>query len=354
MPTPPHSTHDPLANPAFKGPSFMDCLRDILGATPPKQLDCMQVEVTSRCTGRCTYCPHTTHKDHWRSSTMEASTFAALWPLMQTTHRVHLQGWGEPLLHPRFFDFAALARKAGCQVSTTSCGLHMDADIATKIVTSGMDIIAFSLAGTDPVSNAPRAGVPFDRVCTAITTLQAERKKRMGVHLEIHLAYLMLAQSMDAVRALPRLMRELGVHAAVVSTLDYIGDDAQQEWAFAPHETEKIAHARALLAEATAEATANGDRLFYSLPQPLANAQCRENIQRNMYIDAEGRCAPCIYLNLPTTQPNPLDRTFGSVAECPVLDIWNAPDFARFRNSLEEQRPEGACKICPKRYEELL
>lgn len=344
---------DPLANPAFKGAGFMQCLLDLLGHTPPHQLDCMQVEVTSHCTGRCLYCPHTTHKNEWRSSTMEASTFAALWPLMRTCHRVHLQGWGEPLLHPRFFDFAALAHKAGCQVSTTSCGLHMDKDIASNIVGSGMDIVAFSLAGTDSISNASREGVPFDKVCSAISTLQNVRKERMGVHLEIHLAYLMLAQSMDAVRKLPRLMQELGVHAAVVSTLDYIGDNAQQDWAFAPHETEKIAHAQAILAEAAAEAARHGSRLFYSLPQPKANAQCRENIQRNIYVDATGQCAPCIYLNIPTTSPNADDRTFGSVANCPALDIWHAPDFAHFRKSLEEQRPEGACKVCPKRFEAL-
>lgn len=351
----PHSPpNDPLANPAFKGANFMECLREILGTSPPKQLDCMQVEVTSRCTGRCTYCPHSTHKEHWRSTSMEASTFAALWPMMRTTHRVHLQGWGEPLLHPRFFDFAALARKAGCQVSTTSCGLHMNPDIAERIVRSGMDIVAFSLVGTDPVSNAPREGVPFESVCAAITTLQDVRKKRMGVHLEIHLAYLMLAQSMDAVRELPRLMQELGIHSTVVSTLDYIGDTAQQDWAFAPHEHEKIAHARALLEEAAAKAEAQGNRLYYSLPQPTANAQCRENIQRNIYVDAQGVCAPCIYLNLPTTQANPHDRTFGCVTDKPVLDIWNAPDFAHFRKSLIEQRPEGACTVCPKRYEHFL
>lgn len=342
---------DPLSNPAFKSASGLECLLEIVGQAPEKKLDCLQVEVTSQCAGRCTYCPHTTQAGAWRSRSMQAETFAALWPLLRTTKRVHLQGWGEPLLHPRFFDFAALARKAGCQVSTTSCGLHMNEDIAEKIVQSGMDIVAFSLVGTDAVSNAPRVGVPFDKVCEAIHCLQAVRKQSMGVHLELHLAYLMLADSMDAVQSLPELMRDLGVPVAVVSTLDYLAAPEHSAWAFAPHDHEKIAHARHLLQQTSAKAKALGLTLYYSLPNPLANIQCRENIQRNMYVDAEGQCAPCIYLNVPTNDLNPQRRVFGSVANEAALDIWHKPEFTRFRNSLAEQRPEGACVCCPKRYE---
>ena len=137
--------NDPLRNPAFRAPGLGERLRELLlGEHRP--LDCVQVEVTSCCAGRCVYCPHTTQAAVWRSRHMPDAVFAALWPLLRRSGRAHLQGWGEPLLHPRFFDFAALARKAGCQVSSTSCGLCMDADLAARIVQSGMDMLAFSLA----------------------------------------------------------------------------------------------------------------------------------------------------------------------------------------------------------------
>ena len=112
---------DPLHNPRFQEPSVWQLFRESLFGKP-RLLDCIQVEVTSVCPGRCVYCPHTTQAGYWRSRHMEAATFARLWPLMQESGRVHLQGWGEPFLHPRFMDFAALARKAGCRVSTTTCG----------------------------------------------------------------------------------------------------------------------------------------------------------------------------------------------------------------------------------------
>ena len=158
---------DPLRNPRFQEPSVWQLFRESLFGKP-RLLDCIQVEVTSVCPGRCVYCPHTTQAGYWRSRHMEAATFARLWPLMQESGRVHLQGWGEPFLHPRFMDFAALARKAGCRVSTTTCGLRMDETLAGQIVGSGIDIVAFSLVGTDEASNAPRAGVPFSRVREAV------------------------------------------------------------------------------------------------------------------------------------------------------------------------------------------
>ena len=55
---------DPLADPAFRAPGFLERLREaFLGVQRP--LDCLQVEVTSRCAGRCVYCPHTTEGAHF-------------------------------------------------------------------------------------------------------------------------------------------------------------------------------------------------------------------------------------------------------------------------------------------------
>ena len=135
---------DPLDKPAFR-PGLWRELRDAF-LSPPRPLSCVQMEVTSACSGRCIYCPHTTLAGVWRSRAMSAEVVAALWPLLRRSLRAHLQGWGEPLLHPRFFDFAAFARRAGCRVSTTTCGLGMDEDTAVRLVSGGLDVVAFSLA----------------------------------------------------------------------------------------------------------------------------------------------------------------------------------------------------------------
>ncbi len=334
----------------FREPGFWETVREVfLGARRP--FDCIQVEVTSRCPGRCTYCPHTTLKDRWQARDMDITTFGRIWPLMRKSGRVHLQGWGEPLLNPAFFEMAALARKAGCQVSSTTCGLRMDPELALRIVESGIDIVAFSLAGTDAASNASRCGVDFERVCDAVSVLQNVRRDRTGVHLEIHFAYLMLASRIGAVRGLPLLMERLGVHAAVISTLDYLPDPGLAAEAFQPHEAEKLAGAAAILGETAAEARRRGLGFHYELPSPGgAGTTCRENISRSLFIAADGAVSPCVYVNVPAAVVDPRRRVFGNVREQDPLAIWESEGFRRFRERLACGDPDHSCRACPKRF----
>jgi MoaA/NifB/PqqE/SkfB family radical SAM enzyme len=331
-------------------PGIWETIRELLlGGRRP--LDWIQAEVTSRCPGRCIYCPHTAMGDRWCSRDMDMETFTLLWPLMRRSGRVHLQGWGEPLLNPAFFAMAALARKAGCAVSTTTCGLIMNDEMAGKIVEAGLDIVAFSLAGTDPRSNASRHGVDFDRVCEAVSILQTVRRARRAVHLELHFAYLMLASTMEAVRALPRLMERLGVHAAVISTLDYIPSPDLASEGFAPHETDKLARAEAILKETATEARRLGVDFHWALPKPDApGTTCRENIERSLYVGADGSVSPCVYVNLAAEGLGPRRRVFGNVREQDPLEIWQSAEFRRFRERLAGGDPDLPCLTCPKRF----
>jgi len=343
---------DPLKNPAFKEPGVLESLSEFF-LSRRRPIDCTQIEVSSACTARCAYCPQSADAGRWKARHMEACTFAALWPLLRRSARVHLQGWGEPLLHPRFFDFTAFARKAGCAVSSTSCGLHMHEDMAHRITKSGMDVLAFSLAGTDEASNAIRRGAPFAKVCENIRLMAAVRKKTMAVHLNLHCAYILLADRMEAVSALPDLASELGLHAAVVSTLDYIAAPGQESLAVAPHEADKIARARDLLEKAAARAAQLGLDFHYALPCPEPWGTCREHIERSLYVDAEGALSPCIYVNVPVKDANAHRRVFGNANETDAFACWQGGRFAAFREALEASRPEPPCMHCAKRFEKM-
>lgn len=341
---------DPLD--AFIPPSLTDNLRDFFsGARRP--FECLQIEVTSRCPARCGYCPHTTKSHAWRSRRMEDETFAALLPLIRRTGRAHLQGWGEPLLHPRFFEYAAAARRTGCAVSTTTCGLGMTDENAAKLVACGIDIAAFSLAGTDEAGNAVRDGAPFSLVRESILALNRAKAKAGSETPRVHLAYLMLASKMKDAANLPELMRDLGVPVAVVSTLDYIAAPGLEKEAFAPGETAKIEAARTVLHETAERAAAMGLKIHYSLPGQAGRRECSERVDKCMYIDADGVIAPCIYLNLPTTEEDPYRRTYGAATERNPLAIWNDPGYMEFRKRLRDGNPDAPCAACPKRFERV-
>ncbi|MEJ5357116.1 MAG: radical SAM protein [Desulfobacterales bacterium] len=334
----------------FPAPGLRETLKEaLLGLRRP--LACVQVEVTSRCPGRCRYCPHTVLRDTWRGGDLDCETFGRLWPLLRRSLRVHLQGWGEPLLHPEFFTLAALARRAGCQVSTTTCGLHLDEKLARRIVASGIDIVAFSLAGSDAATHeAARCGVGFERVLAAVETLQAERRKRQAVHLEIHFAYLLLYSALDSVAGLPALMERLGVHAAVVSTLDFLPDASLAAEAIRPGEQEKIARAAEVLSRAAAAARARGLAFDYALPAVEIRAPCRERVDRSLFVAADGTVSPCVYRNIPAGALEGRRLVFGQIPEEDPVAIWEKESFRRFRERLAAGEPDAVCRCCPKRF----
>jgi MoaA/NifB/PqqE/SkfB family radical SAM enzyme len=335
----------------FREPGIWEGFRESLFGVR-RLLDCLQIEVSTRCPGRCRYCPHTVMHEQWQGRDMDMATFARLWPLMRRSSRVHLQGWGEPLLNPAFFEMTALARKAGSAVSTTTCGLIMNEHLAVQLVESGLDIIAFSLAGTSAETNASRQGVDFEQVCGAVSLLQAVRRARQGVHLEIHFAYLMLASNMEAVRGLPALMQRLGVHAAVISTLDYVPSAELEPESFSIEEPEKLAAATSILEETASEIRRLGMECHWSLPDPSASGRgCRENTARSLFVAADGSVSPCVYLNLPAGLADPRRRIFGNVFARDPLAIWESEPFRHFREGLAGGTPDGCCLACTKRFE---
>jgi MoaA/NifB/PqqE/SkfB family radical SAM enzyme len=229
--------------------------------------------------------------------------------------------------------------------------------MASALLESGLDIIAFSLTGTDRESNSSRRGVDFDRVCQAISLLRSERDSRGDSPLQIHIAYLMLASNMPAVRHLPELMQSLGVQAAVISTLDYIAHPAWASEGIAPHEVEKLQEAATILKETGARANALSLGFHWALPGPDPSpGACRENVLRSLFVGADGSVSPCVFVNLPIShhlaEENHL--VFGNVNQSNPVEIWESDGYRRFRDRFAQGDVDPPCLTCVKRFENLV
>jgi len=66
-----------------------------------------QVEISSVCNARCVYCPLTVLHDKWNFKFMEINLFDKFIEEARELkpEYIHLQRWGEPLLHPNFDKF---------------------------------------------------------------------------------------------------------------------------------------------------------------------------------------------------------------------------------------------------------
>ncbi len=321
--------------------------------TPPAW-DWIQVEVTTRCNALCSYCPRTVYGKSWPERDLPLEIFRRLLPDLPRARHVHLQGWGEPLLHPEFFQMARLARKAGCQVGTTTNGTLLDQELARELVATGIDVVAFSLAGTGPKNDALRRGAPLGRVMAGILSLLQARSQARSRVPEIHIAYMLLGSALEELVSLPHILRGLPVGQVVVSTLDCVLDASLEREVVGESTPELLS----CLNEMGKRLAAQGTLLHHHLGgKGGSSGPCTENVLRAMVVGADGEVTPCVYTNLDVPRARqfraggekPLERlSFGNLAQRSLRSIWEDQAYQAFRQFLLKGFPLGQCQGCPK------
>jgi hypothetical protein len=104
----------------------------------------IQIEITTHCNYQCFYCAGR----HMRQAHMPWSRFTDIMAQLSPTAReVSLQGEGEPLLHPRFWDMAQTVRDRGLAPYTITNGSHIDPErLAAHFPAVGISIDTLDVA----------------------------------------------------------------------------------------------------------------------------------------------------------------------------------------------------------------
>jgi MoaA/NifB/PqqE/SkfB family radical SAM enzyme len=320
--------------------------------------DWIQVEVTSACNASCIYCPRTVYRDVWEDRHLPLDVFRKLAPAFAKTGHVHLQGWGEPFLHPEFFDMVATAKASGCRVGTTTNGMLLNQDRRARLIESGVDLIAFSLAGTGEKNDVIRKGTSLKRVMETIQALDREKKERGRAKPEIHVAYMLFRSGMGDLENLPILLEGLGVSQVVVSTLDFIPSEDLDDEIILPRnkaEYEELCHSLDALVRAGEQKNIG---IHYRLTFPSVRRQvCTENVRRAVCVSSDGAVSACVYTNLQVPGASYLwngkresyeRMVFGNIMEESLPAIWKKKAYADFRRSFSSGRLASPCRRCPK------
>ena len=321
-------------------------------------LDWIQVEITSHCNASCVYCPNAAFREHWESIHMPMDLYQRLSRAFPRTCLVYLQGWGEPLLHPHFFDMIQIARGHGYRVGTTTNGVLLGEETAERVVQEGMDIVGFSLAGTDESQNRIRRGAPLASVLLAIQRLQEAKRKHNAQHPDIHVAYMWLRSQREAVRQLPALLEGRGVRQAVVSTLDLVPRAGVSNEVIQAHNAEEDALLRSLMLEVVEDGQKRGVEIVFHLLSPFTTpGMCTENVTRALFVSSRGLVSPCALTNLPLLERHgrqpaePGTRSsliFGDIHELSLAEIWRTKPYKAFRQDHARARSPLACGSCLK------
>lgn len=114
---------------------------------PDSPITHIQVEPTTRCNLACVSCIKPVYDPKWMHRTMGVDRLDRILDNSPGISSVHLQGWGEPLLHPELPAMIRACKTRGLRVSFTTNGSVMDRGMAAVLVEAGLDAVTFSMAG---------------------------------------------------------------------------------------------------------------------------------------------------------------------------------------------------------------
>ncbi len=322
------------------------------------RFDWIQVEATTYCNAACVYCPHTVYQDSWANRHLALETFRKLLPPFSKTRLVYLQGWGEPFLHPDFFTMVALAKDAGCRVGTTTNGMLLDDGKIRRLVESGLDLVAFSLAGVDGDNDNRRRGTRLDHVLSVIETLNRTKENLGSLKPAIHIAYMLLRSGLQDLERLPATFKGLGISQVVISTLDFVPHRDLAGETLLPEKAREYEELRARLGELAEVSQRYQLKIHYHLKgSGEKRLLCPENVQRALFVGATGAVSPCVFANLPVSRATyyargrerPYQRlVFGNLEELSLPAIWRQPAYVNFRRSFFTGKLISLCQNCLK------
>jgi len=320
----------------------------------PFELDWIQVEVSARCDSRCIYCPVSQFRGKRVEGLMTWETFHRLESSFSSADMVFLQGWGEPLLHPQFWEMARRARNAGPKVGFTTNGTLLGEGNRQALLESGVEIMGVSLAGSTPQTHDRfREGNPLDVIDLNLRRLRREKEERGSDLPKIHLAYLLLSSNLAELQGVVDLAEEWGASQIVVSYLSIVLSSALEGEAL-PARSSNGPSVRSLIEEAKARAEEKGILLHVNRPSSQgAEPTCTENILKSCFVSAQGQVSPCVMSNLGLSERTgavhlfrgteyPVRTlTFGSLRDGSLEQIWKSRPARDFRRVFRERLWRG-------------
>src|SRR3954468_18096308 len=125
----------------------------------------LQIEPVGQCNLRCQMCPVQFRRDGPANGVafMDYDNFTRLIDQFTTVKELHLQGLGEPMMHPRLFDMIAYAVSKGIHVTSTSNMTLLSPRRAEQCVRSGLAELNISIDSAIPeIYERIRVGSRFD------------------------------------------------------------------------------------------------------------------------------------------------------------------------------------------------
>jgi radical SAM protein with 4Fe4S-binding SPASM domain len=319
----------------------------------------VQIEPVGQCNLRCQMCPiqfRTDGPPYGPPAFMPFDEFTRLVDQFEGLEELQLQGLGEPMMHPRFFDMVAYASGKGIKVSTNSNLTLLNARRAEQCVRSGLEWLHISIDGaTAETYQRIRVRSRFERVVGNLAMLLEARRRLGGERPHLRLVMVIMRQNLHELPDLVRLAQDWSMQAVHVQHLCHDFGESRLPAHYRP--MREFVEAQTLLNEdplrieryfGAARRAADKLGLELRLPRtrPRPHPPGTPGRKRcdwpwsGAYLSYEGLAMPCCMVATP-------DRiNFGSMAESGVREIWNSESYEAFRDQLDSDEPPDICRSC--------
>jgi radical SAM protein with 4Fe4S-binding SPASM domain len=319
----------------------------------------IQIEPVGQCNLRCQMCPIQFRQDgppYGPPAFMDFGTYTRLIDQFSGLRDLHLQGLGEPMMHPRYFDMVTYATARGIQVTTNSNLTLVNARRAEQCVTSGLHTLHVSLDGaTAATFERIRARAHFDRVLHNLELVLGARTRLASSLPHLHMVMVIMRQNLHELPDLVHLAARYQMEQIFVQHLSHDFAEASLPDHYKP--MRDFVNEQTLLGEdpariehyfGAARAAAGKLGLDLRLPRtrPKIYAEGTPGRERcnwpwtGAYISYEGYAMPCCMVSTP-------DRAnMGNMAELGVEAVWNSPAYQAFRDALDSPVAPEICRSC--------
>ncbi|HWE39409.1 MAG TPA: SPASM domain-containing protein [Isosphaeraceae bacterium] len=319
----------------------------------------LQVEAVGQCNLRCQMCPIQFRRDgppHGPPAFIEFEAFTRLVDQFPDLEELQLQGLGEPMMHPRFFDMVAYAAGRRIKVSTNTNLTYLSDRRAERCVTSGLAELHASVDGASAeVYEGIRVRAHFEQVVANLEGIVAARRRLASETPRVRMVVVAMRRNLHELPGLVRLAHRLGIDAVFVQHLCHDFGESSLPAHYAPmrafvdRETllgEDADRIDRFFAESRSEARALGVDLRLPRTRPRAHppgtpgpARC-DWPWRRAYVSYQGIAMPCCMVATP-------DRAhLGDMARDGAEAVWNGPEYRAFRDALSSDEPPEICRSC--------
>ena len=319
----------------------------------------VQIEPVGQCNLRCTMCPINFREDKplvGAQKFMQYELFTRLVDQLPQMETLHLQGLGEPMLHPRFFDMVEYAVAKGVRVTTNTNLTLLNPKRAERLVTSGLHTLHFSIDGVRPETyERIRVNSHFDKVMHNLDLLVEAKQRHASALPHLHMVIVIMKQNLEELPDLVRLANQYGAEEVFAQQLSHDFGETGFNPRFKP--LHDYVDEQSLLYEDPervekyfneALALAKDLDVTLRLPRTRPREKPLETVgpdrcdwpYRSAYISFQGYAMPCCIASTPDT------IQMGLISGDNFEKVWNGEAYQKFREQLASNQPPDLCKFC--------